>query len=85
MYALYILNMGFVMQDQLVYSAEHEICVKLMLLQLWWNAVVVVDKLLSEDKKNMYEKLPFYCNGAWNWAIKDKTVNSYFFKFECTV
>ena len=24
----YILNMGFVMQDQLVYSAEHEFCVK---------------------------------------------------------
>ena len=24
----YILNMGFVMQDQPFYSAEHEICVK---------------------------------------------------------
>ena len=28
------LSLTFVMQDQLVYSAEHEICVKLMLLQL---------------------------------------------------
>ena len=72
----YTLNMGFVMQDQRVYSGEHEICVKLMLLQLWWNAVV--DKLLSEYKKNYVWKTPFYCNGAWNWTIKDKTVNSYF-------
>ena len=44
------------MQDQLVYSAEHEICVKCYCNydEMQWQI-----NCLVRIKKNMYEKLPF--------------------------